>query len=50
MIFSLLWYAIGIIPFKAPLADLRWVLYLLLILAAVVWLAQTFLGGAPGLK
>jgi hypothetical protein len=50
VIFALLWYAIGIIPFPQPLANIRWVLYILLILIAVLWLVQTFLGGVPGLK
>jgi len=44
-VFALLWYAIGLIPFPPPLANIRWVLYIILILLAVIWLVQRFLGG-----
>jgi hypothetical protein len=44
VIFALLWYAIGIIPFPPPLANLKWVLYVILIIVAVVVL----LGFIPG--
>lgn len=46
-IFALLWYAIGLVPFPPPLVNIRWVLYVLLILLAVLWLANRFLGGMP---
>jgi hypothetical protein len=44
IIFALIWYGIGVIPFPPPLVNVRWVLYVLLILIAVLWLANRFLG------
>jgi hypothetical protein len=38
LIFSLLWYLISILPLPAPLANFKWVLYVILIILAVVWL------------
>lgn len=45
LVFSLVWYLIGVIPFPPPLANIRWVLYAILVLIAIVWLWQRFLGG-----
>jgi hypothetical protein len=50
IIFALLWYLVTIIPLPAPIANFRWVFYVLLILVAILWLADRFLGGVPGLK
>jgi hypothetical protein len=36
LVFSLLWYAIGLLPFQGPAVNIRWVLYVLLILLAVI--------------
>ena len=44
LIFAILWYIIGIIPFPPPLVNLRWILYVILCLIAVVVL----LGFVPG--
>jgi hypothetical protein len=42
LVFSLLWYAIGLLPLPAPLAPVRSVLYIVLILVAVVYLLSNF--------
>lgn len=36
IVFCLLWYAISIIPFPPPLANVKWVLYVILIIIAVI--------------
>jgi hypothetical protein len=46
IIFALLWYAIGLVPFPPPLANTKWLFYILLILLAVFWLVTRYMGGA----
>lgn len=36
IVFCLLWYLIGIIPFPPPLANARWVFYAILVVVAIV--------------
>jgi hypothetical protein len=36
IVFCLLWYLIGIIPFPPPLANARWVFYAILLIVAIV--------------
>jgi hypothetical protein len=36
LVFGLLWYAIGLLPLAPPLANVRTVLYIILILVAVI--------------
>ena len=36
LIFALIWYLIGLLPLPAPLAQLKWILYAILIIAAII--------------
>lgn len=38
LIFCLIWYLISILPLPAPLANVKWVFYAVLIVLAIVWL------------
>ena len=40
VVFVLLWYVIGIIPWPPPLASFKWVFYVILIVIAVIMLLQ----------
>jgi hypothetical protein len=44
IVFALLWWLIGIIPFPPPLANIRWVFYAVLVVIASIVL----LGYLPG--
>jgi len=44
IVFALLWWLIGIIPFSPPLANVRWIFYAILVIVAIVVL----LGYVPG--
>jgi hypothetical protein len=38
LVFCLIWYLISILPLPAPFANIKWVLYAILIIAAIIWL------------
>lgn len=42
IVFALLWWVINAIPFPEPIAKFRWVLLVILVLIAIVWLVQRF--------
>lgn len=44
IVFALLWWLISTIPLPAPMANVRWVLYAILVIIAIVVL----LGFIPG--
>jgi xanthine/uracil permease len=40
LVFCLLWYLIGMIPFPPPIAQAKWVFYLVLVILAIYWLLK----------
>jgi LytS/YehU family sensor histidine kinase len=48
IIFALIWWLISIIPFPPPIAQARWVFYVVLVIIAI-FVLLSLVGAVPGL-